>query len=289
MRILIAGCNGLLGQSLTFSAPKGSEIHGIGFEPDAAQNSQLASYIRVDITSSDDLRRVITNISPDRIINAAAITDVDLCERDPGLCAKVNRDAVGIMAGLGYPLVQVSTDYVFDGVAGPYTEGDAVAPLSVYGRTKWESEGLVLNANPENLVVRTLLLWGRIQGGKTSFPDFIRNQLGAGKRVRIVTDQIGNPTLAEDLALGIWALLGKQCHGLFHVAGADRVSRLEWAEQVAEHYGLDKSLMDTCLTSDLGQAAKRPLNSGLVCDKLRLATGFVPRGISAQLQTLDNT
>jgi dTDP-4-dehydrorhamnose reductase len=281
--VVIAGCNGLLGQSLILASSPEFEIHGVGSEPQAVLDSRLKSYTQVDITDHPAFAKAMTKVSPQQIINAAAITDVDLCERQPDLCAKVNRDAVKAMASLGIPLVQVSTDYVFDGLSGPYTETDPVSPLSVYGQTKWESEGHVLAAHPQNVVVRTLLLWGRIQGGKTSFPDFIRNQLGAGKRVRIVTDQIGNPTLAEDLALGIWALLQSQSRGLYHIAGADRVSRLEWTEVVADYYGLDKSLIDTCLTSDLGQLAKRPLNSGLVCDKLTRDTGFKPRGIRDQL------
>jgi dTDP-4-dehydrorhamnose reductase len=285
-RIVITGCNGLLGQSLILSAPTGFEIHGIGSEPTAILRNRIQSYSQGDITQTSALASVLGGIGPDCIINAAAITDVDLCEREPDLCARVNRDAVIAMAQLGYPLVQVSTDYVFDGVSGPYVESDPVAPLSVYGKTKWESEVAVLAANPKNLAVRTLLLWGRIQGGKTSFPDFIRNHLSAGKRVRIVTDQVGNPTLAEDLALGIWALVQNQSHGVYHIAGSDRVSRLEWTEMVADFYGLDKSLIDTCLTSDLGQLAKRPLNSGLVCDKLTEETGFRPRGIREQLMAL---
>jgi dTDP-4-dehydrorhamnose reductase len=285
-RIVITGCNGLLGQSLIQTVPAGVELHGIGNEPTAVLANRIQSYSQADITDGAALQEILRRLAPSRIINAAAITDVDFCERQPDLCAKVNRDAVIHMAKAGYPLVQVSTDYVFDGLAGPYSEADPVAPLSVYGQTKLESEVGVLAARPDNLVVRTLLLWGRIQGGKTSFPEFIRNQLSAGKRVRIVTDQFGNPTLAEDLALGIWALLRNQASGLYHIAGSERVSRLEWTEMVADFYHLDKSLIETCLTADLGQLAKRPLRSGLLCDKLVRDTGFKPRGIREQLLAL---
>jgi dTDP-4-dehydrorhamnose reductase len=286
MRVLIAGCNGLLGQSLTLTAPAGFKINGIGNEAEAARPAALATYHRIDITDAAAFAQAVTAIQPDCIINAAAITDVDLCEREPALCARVNRDAPIAMASLKIPMVQVSTDYVFDGIGGPYREEHAVNPLSVYGKTKWESEVGVLAAHPQNLVVRTMLLWGRMPGGKTSFPDFIRNSLTAGKRVRIVTDQIGNPTLAEDLALGIWALLQKQCRGVYHIAGAELMSRLQWAEAVARHYGLDTGLIDTCLTADLGQAAKRPLSSGLICDKLTQATGFRPRGVADQMKAM---
>lgn len=292
MRILIAGCNGLLGQSLTLSAPQGTQVFGLGNEATAVLGAQPGSqsggpqlyrYLQTDITEAAALAKAVAEIQPDALINAAAITDVDRCEREPELCAKVNRDAPIAMASLGIPLVQVSTDYVFDGRSGPYREGDAVNPLSVYGRTKLESEVGVLAANAQNLVVRTMLLWGRLPGGKTSFPDFIRQNLAAGKRVRIVTDQIGNPTLAEDLALAIWALLQKKAQGIYHVAGADCISRLQWAQAVAEYYQLDAGLIDTCLTADLGQAARRPLKSGLICDKLTQKTGFKPRGVLQQM------
>lgn len=286
-KILLVGCNGLLGQNLLRTRPAGPwEIHGSGMEPAAVLPQSLASYRRTDIGKRDELEAAMRAVDPDWIFNAAAITDVDLCEREPALAGLINRDAVGWMAAFGKPLVHVSTDYIFDGEAGPYAEDAPARPISVYGSTKLESEALVLGASPRSLVARTMTLWGQGQGMKTSFVDFVRNSLAAGKTIRIVTDQWGNPTLAEDLALALWKLVAGGRSGVYHVVGSERNSRFEWARAIAAHYGLDASLIQPCLTADLKQAARRPLNSGLRIDKLIRDTGFAPRDVAAQLAQL---
>lgn len=289
MNILIVGCNGLLGQSLIQSRPSGPEwkVFGAGLDDAPILPEGLAGYHSVDISQRPALEAVMRTVSPDWIFNAAAVTDVDLCERDPALASLINRDTVGWMAASGVPMAHVSSDYVFDGIAGPYREEDRTAPLSHYGSTKLESEALALSQSRRSLVVRTMLLWGKGKGGKTSFVDFVRGSLLAGKTIRIVTDQIGNPTLAEDLALSIWKLVQGGRSGLYHVAGSERNSRFEWAQAIAEHYSMDAGLIQPCLTSDLKQAARRPLESGLLCDKLERDTGFRPRGVAGQLARVD--
>ena len=192
------------------------------------------------------------------------------------------------MAATGVPMVQISTDYVFDGEAGPYREEDTPRPLSHYGTTKLESEVLVLAKSPRSLVLRTMTLWGTGRGGKPSFVEFVRNSLVAGKTIRIVTDQWGNPTLAEDLALAIWKLVLAGKSGTYHVVGSEWNSRFEWAQAIAAYYGLDLSLIQPCLTADLKQAARRPLKSGLRIDKLVQETGFRPRGVADQLKRVED-
>lgn len=287
-KVLLVGCNGLLGQNLIRTRPAaGWEIHGAGMEQEAVLADSLAGYRRADIGKREELEAAVRAVDPDWIFNAAAVTDVDLCEREPALAGLINRDTVGWMAAFGKPLAHVSTDYVFDGEAGPYAEDAPTRPLSVYGSTKLESEALALAGSPRSLVVRTMTLWGKGRGMKTSFVDFVRNSLAAGKTIRIVTDQYGNPTLAEDLALAIWKLAGAGRAGLYHVAGSEWNSRFEWARAIAYHYGLDASLIQPCLTADLKQAARRPLKSGLRIDRLIRDTGFSPRDVAGQLARVD--
>ena len=286
-RVLLIGCNGLLGQNLVRTAPPGWELQGTGMETMPAPQAGLAGYRRLDIGDRDPIEAAVRAVDPDWIFNAAAVTDVDLCEREPALAARINRDAVGWMAGTGKPLVHVSTDYVFDGEAGPYSEDAPARPLSVYGSTKLESEALVLSGSSRSLIVRTMTLWGKGRGMKTSFVDFVRNSLASGKAIRIVTDQCGNPTLAEDLALSIWKLVAGGRSGVYHAAGSEWNSRFDWARAIAAHYGLDASLIQPCLTADLKQAARRPLRSGLRIDKLIRDTGFSPRGVAGQLARVD--
>jgi len=274
MRIFIAGCDGLLGQNLLQTAAGlGHEIFGSSRHPVPVLPGLLAGHHVMDVADSSAWDVVRGGIAPDRIINAAAYTDVDGCERDPALCDRVNRDAVGYMAATGIPVVQISTDYVFDGVAGPYREEDPVHPLSHYGRAKLESEAIALESG-KGLVVRTSLVWGLEKGAKKSFTEFVRETLASGKPVRAVTDQIGNPTLARELAGAVWALIGQGRSGLYHASGSERLSRYDWAVQAGEFYGLDTSLVEPIDSSGLKMAAARPMNSGLICEKLARDTGF---------------
>lgn len=284
MKALIVGCNGLLGQSLIRTLPEGWTTAGAGMEPQPTLRDRLTGYDVLDITDRDRVAEAVDRAAPDVLLNCAAITDVDLCEREPALCDRVNRDAVGHLAATGIPLVHISTDYVFDGEAGPYAEDAPVAPLSHYGRAKLESETLALAGNPRSLVARTMTLWGRGKGMKTSFVEFVRTSLEQKKEIRIVTDQWGNPTFAEDLALALWALLAGGRSGIYHVAGSEWNSRFDWAQAIARFYGLDASLIMPCLTADLKQTARRPLKSGLRIDKLVRDTGFLPRDVEGQLR-----
>ena len=286
MKVLITGCNGLLSQNLlrTGAGRKDVEMSGMGGKPEPALPELLSQYHAVDLENREALLEALRKIAPDFIINTAAMTDVDGCERNPDLNNRINRDAVGWMAGTGIPLVQVSTDYVFDGVSGPYSEEDPVHPLSHYGRAKLESETLALRGSPRSLVVRTMLLWGLGKGDKKSFTDFVRESLAAGKTIRIATDQWGNPTLAYDLALAIWALIENKRSGIYHAAGEDWMSRFDWAVAAAVFYGLDASLIQKAVTADLKQDAARPLKSGLRCDKLLRDTWLKLRGLQAQLE-----
>lgn len=284
MKALIVGCNGLLGQTLLRTLPEGWRAAGAGMEDAAVLPARVEGYHKLDASDAAQVREAVRAAGPDLIFNAAAITDVDKCEREPALCDRVNRDAVGHLAATGLPVVHISTDYVFDGEAGPYAEDAPTRPLSHYGRAKLESEALALSGSPGSLVARTMTLWGRGKGMKTSFVDFVKDSLTAGKTIRIVTDQWGNPTLAEDLALALWKLVQGGRSGVYHVAGGDWNTRHDWAVAIAGFYGLDQSLIQTCLTADLKQAARRPLRSGLITDKLARDTGFRLRGVADQLR-----
>jgi dTDP-4-dehydrorhamnose reductase len=292
MRVLIVGCNGLLGQNLLRTAPSGHSLIGLARHSTAVLPERLGTYHARDIADPATWDFVRDTVKPDFIFNAAAYTDVDGCERDPDTARRVNRDAVRAMAQTGIPLVHLSTDYVFDGTAGPYSEEDDVEPLSAYGRIKLESEAEALMGSPKNLVVRTMWVWGNAKategGAKKSFTEFVRESLQSNKPIRIVSDQIGNPTLAEDLALAIWVLVGSGCSGIYHVSGSDRVSRLDWAKSVARFYGLDSAdhtaLITPVTTAELNLPAARPLQSGLRGDKLERDTGLVLGGLDAQLQ-----
>ena len=260
--ILVVGANGMLGRDVM--ALLGDRAHGV----DVAD---------IDITSLESVLSVIGNLKPVVVINCAAYTDVDGCESNVETAMAVNGEGVAHLAmacrDCGALLVQVSTDYIFDGGKGtPYVEDDAPCPLSVYGESKLAGE---MNAvfSPEHLIVRTQWLYGL--HGKNFVETMLR--LGAEKEeVTVVDDQIGSPTWTVDLAWAIIALIDKGCRGIYHAANAEYCSWNGFAKAIFEEAGLSVDVKPMT-TSELNRPARRPLYSTLECSKLIGATGFQPQ------------
>lgn len=220
---------------------------------------------------------------PSVVCIAAGFTHVDGCEDDPARAMRVNRDGPGALAKAarehGARTVYYSTEYVFDGVAGPYAEDDVAHAVSVYGESKLEGERAVGEADPDALILRTTVVYGPEQQGK-NFCYQLAQRLGAGERMRVPGDQVSTPTYNRDLAAATLALVARGERGVFHVAGPDCVDRATFARRVAARIGLDASLVDAVETAALGQRARRPLNAGLRTEKLR-AVGVTMRGVEA--------
>ena len=212
--------------------------------------------------------------APDAIFCVGGMTFVDGCEHAPDVCRRANATGPARLAefaaGRGIPFVFFSSDYVFGGTEeapGPYGEGDAPRPLSVYGASKLEGERAVLEAHPGALVVRTTIVYGPDAAGKNFLYTLLR-QLSVGKAVRVAADQVSTPTYNRDLAGAVHALVRAGVAGMVHVAGPELMDRLQFARQVAAHFGLDQRLLEGVSTASLGQVARRPLFSGLVTDRL---------------------
>ncbi len=184
--------------------------------------------------------------------------------------------------------MHLSTDYVFDGREGPYTEADEPNPLSVYGQTKWEAEKIVGRMLPHAVIARTMVLFGHGVGVRPNFVTWLVQALQSGQPVRIVNDQWGSPTWAGDLAGMLLALLDADASGVFHTAGPEWLHRHAFALKIADVFGLDVSLIQEIDSGALGQAANRPLRSGLCIDKLRAQTGYTPLSLDAALKILKN-
>lgn len=265
----MVGANGMLGCDLT--ALLGDRGHGV----DIAD---------IDITSPESVLKVIGALKPEVVINCAAYTDVDGCESNIETAMAVNGEGVAYLAmacrDLGALLVQVSTDYVFDGGKGtPYVEDDAPCPLSVYGESKLAGE---MNAAscPEYLIVRTQWLYGL--HGKNFVETMLR--LGAEKdELTVVDDQIGSPTWTVDLARAIIALIDSGCRGIYHAANSEYCSWNGFAQAIFEEAGLHVSVRPMT-TTELNRPARRPLYSTLECSKLTGDTGFRPQAWRNALQ-----
>jgi len=258
--ILVVGSKGMLGQEL------------MGLFGSAARGVDVGD---IDITELDSVQRVLLTLKPRVVVNAAAYTDVDGCETEKELALRVNGEGVAYLAmvskDIGAKLVQVSTDYVFDGGKNaPYLEDDPPAPLSIYGESKLAGE---MNArfNPDHLIVRTQWLYGH--AGK-NFVETMLRLAGERSELGVVDDQIGSPTWTFDLALAIKALIEKDGRGTYHATNSGFVSWNGFAREIFRLAGLAVTVNPTS-TRDLGRPAARPLYSTLDCGKLAQETGLV--------------
>lgn len=268
--ILITGADGFLGRVLV-TRQKGSGL--------LLASRSGAGHVPMDITCRDQVAEVLRAASPRCVIHAAAFTNVDNCERHPEQAQAVHVDGTRYLLEAceetNSRLLFLSTNYVFDGAAGPYDESDEPSPLNVYGRTKLEGERLVLASGGRHLVVRTAVLYGHAQGARPNFVTWAAGQLAAGNRIRVVTDESTNPTFVDELADFLLWLAGEDdgvaawAHGIVHFAGADILTRFEMVEAVCDAFSLQKSLVEPILSSALGARAVRPPRTGLRIDRAR--------------------
>ncbi|MBZ0264002.1 dTDP-4-dehydrorhamnose reductase [bacterium] len=273
-KVFIAGCNGLLGQKVAdLFAEDRFMVYGADIHPEnlAPMNSEQFTYFQIDLTDKKSSRQLLEKVAPHCIVNAAAMTNVDGCERDPQSCQRINIDLVSNLVQsaekLDAHLVHISTDYVFDGMNGPYTEEDTVNPLSVYGKSKLESEAIVLNSIILGTILRTVVLFGHGENLKKDFVAWVVGELKNQNQVRIVDDQIGNVTLVDDLANAVVQAVKLRQGGVYHVAGKDILDRYRFTQKIAAAYNLDPSLISPIKTKELNQDAPRPLDGGLIVDK----------------------
>ncbi len=286
-RILITGCNGLLGQNLIKSYWDYDNIFltDIHDEP-FADISDNMRYISADITDKRSLLSLMGEVKPEIIIHTAAMTDVDACEEYPDKAIEINvkgtENIVNAMPA-GCFIAYISTDYVFDGGDGPYSERNKPNPVSIYGVTKLKSEQIILSKSSKSLVIRTVVLYGTGKRLRSFFPDWLISKFEAGKQFNVVDDQISNVTLASNLADICKVLVDNRKTGIYHVSGEGVMSRYEFACMVADYFDYDRTLISTFKTSQLNQKAKRPLKSGFLLDKIKTVHGVKLLDVIEQL------
>lgn len=265
-RWIIAGNNGQLGRALTRALARP------GYDVVAAFDLP-----EVDIADPEAVADVFAGVggSADFVVNAAAFTQVDRCETEREMAHRANAIGPKVLAeacvAAGSRLAHVSTDYVFRGDASePYKEDDTPDPLSAYGATKLEGEGFVLAAAPDSLVVRTSWVFGEGRNfiGAIVGQGQARRDGSATGPLRVVDDQRGRPTYAEDLAGAIVGLLEQECRGLYHVANAGVASWWDVARVTLDLAGFSDIEIDRVRTADLDLPAPRPLWSVLDCGRL---------------------
>jgi dTDP-4-dehydrorhamnose reductase len=260
------------------------EVHAAYVTRPPAQ--KVNSAYLLDKTKRDQVLELVGRVKPDAVFDTGALHNVDYCEAHPQEAMAVNRDGTKNLADAcatsGSKFVFVSTDYVFDGGRGPYSEKDVPGPINVYGQSKLEGERAATEACSRCAVVRPSVVYswvppetaGTSSSGKPlNFGTWLVRQLKAGNRLNIVDDQLGSPTLADDLASAMLALASSSAVGIFHTAGSTVLSRYDFSVRMAKALRLDGSLITAVRSSQFKQAARRPANSGLVSEKLRAVVG----------------
>lgn len=291
-KIMITGASGLLGQALmrTFSGKYQVIATAKSELPDALTGK--VEFHQLDISNAARCKDLIQELDPDVIINAAAYTNVDGCEDHREICWRANVKGVENLAVAARKnmalLVQLSTDYIFDGEDGPYDEDDTPNPLGYYGKAKLASENAVRVVGIPYAIIRTNVIFGTGIDVKNNFFLWLYNSLKAGKNIRVVTDQYNNPVAADDLALGIRQLVDESKYGVFHMGGKEYLNRYEFAVQLAEVFGFSRELITPIETGELQQKAPRPMKGGLKIDKAANTFGYAPRPLKSVFNSLKN-
>jgi dTDP-4-dehydrorhamnose reductase len=270
-KVLITGANGLLGQKLCCDFSTDFQVTAIDLHPQSHVSLPDLSYRSLNLTDKENLFSLIRQHCPDVILNTAAYSDVDGCERWRIIARIMHVDAVENLVSISQEqrikLVQLSTDYVFDGENGPYSEDDPPHPVSYYGETKLEGEKIIQGGDIDFLIVRTNVLYGLGKNVKKNFLLWLLDKLSAGEKIKIVTDQFNNPTLAENLSLCILEMVERNLSGIYHIGGTEYLSRYDFALKVADKFNFDKSLISPVQTIHLAQPAQRPHRGGLKIEK----------------------
>lgn len=293
-RVLITGSNGLLGQKLV-EILSNSPVYSmllVSKQPTSVFHEEKLRYRQLDISRKQDVIHLVEEFEPHVIINAAAMTNVDKCEGEREAAWRANVSGVEHLVYaakfVGARIIQLSTDYVFDGKHGPYSERDRPNPLSYYGRTKLASENLLQTSGVPATIVRTMVLYGIGFGVKLNFALWLLKNLNDGKPLRVVDDQIANPTLADDVAYAILKVVELERTGIYHVAGPDLVSRYDFALALARTFNFNKKLITPVKTSAMKQPAPRPLKSGFITLKAQTDLDLKISGIDHGLIVLKN-
>lgn len=284
MKLLITGASGLLGTRLCqIALRKTQEVYSV-----YSQHKPLYGIpVELNILDLRAERQTLDKIKPEVVVHAAALTDLDRCELEKDLAWKTNVEATKNLARLceeyGAFLVYVSTDYVFDGEKGIYKETDSPAPINYYGLTKLKGEEAV-RAMDNCCIVRGSVIYGSIPAtGKTNFALWLLDKLEKKEEVKIVTDQWNSPTLNTNLAEMILEIVEKRITGTFHLAGATRLSRNEFAKNIVKTFNLDPRLLKPVSSKDMSWIARRPRDSSLNIEKAKRILDNKPLRISEAL------
>lgn len=292
-KILVTGSNGLLGQKLTDLMLADNSLSLIASSVGANRHPVKEGYIyeEYDIRDADRIDALIAKHHPDVIINTAAMTNVDTCEVQRELCDQLNVEAVSIMSKAceknAIHLIHLSTDFIFDGEDGPYSEEAQPNPLSYYGLSKLKAEEILKASSAKWTILRTIIVYGIVHDmSRSNIVLWAKGALEKGDPINVVYDQWRMPTLAEDLAICCVLAAKKGATGVYNASGKDLMSIIELVQRVAEFWKLDSSLVKPISAESLNQTAKRPKKTGFLLEKSKRDLGYEPRSFEEGMEIL---
>ena len=292
-KVLLTGSNGLLGQKLIelYLQDKTIDLIATARGENRYPVKKGYTYVSMDVTDVRNVKDTIAMHQPDTIIHTAAMTNVDTCETDQEGAEKLNVDAVEYLVDAANTVeahfIHLSTDFIFDGEDGPYTEEAEPEPLSYYGETKLAAENMVRNQCHKWSIARTILVYGIVHDmSRSNIVLWAKGALEKGQSINVVNDQVRSPTLAEDLARGCQLIEQKEAEGIFNISGKDQMSIVEIVERVADYFNLDKSIITQVSSKTLNQAAQRPPITGFDLTKSKEVLGYHPRSFEEGIAVL---
>lgn len=279
-KLAVIGASGLLGKNLVERLSLSYEVIG------TYNRNHFEGGSALDMLNADSFVSFLEQQKPKIIVQSAALTDLEECEKNPELAFALNEKPVQILAEWSRKnnakIVLISTDGVFDGNKGNYTEEKQANPVNAYGMSKLKGE-LALSQHPDSLIIRVAVLYNQDINSRKFVAWAIRN-LAAGKTITACADFIRCPTHTEDIAIALDALLKKDATGCYHTVGATAISMYEAAREIARIFGYDQSLAVPTLSTSLTSIVNRPKDCSLNCTKLAdegIRTRTFAEGLSA--------
>jgi dTDP-4-dehydrorhamnose reductase len=287
-RLLITGASGLLGLNLALMA------HALGYDVVGCANDSFMLHaqfpvLQVNLLDTDQIRGRILELNPSLIIHCAALASLEGSEADPELAKRLNAEVPGEIARVTFEhdikMIHISTDSVFDGKRGGYSETDTPSPLNVYAQTKLEGEYAVSSANKEAIIAR-VNFYGWSLGGKRSLVEFFFNNLSQNIKANGFKDVFFCPLYTRQLGLTLLEMASKSLAGLYHVLSSEALSKYDFGVKIARKFGFDDQLVNPILLSESGLTATRSHNMTLNVDKLQRDLGHTMPGQDECLDSL---
>ncbi len=282
LKFLVTGSAGLVGRQVVKDL---SETHEV-FSCYNKSKPEHENVVKMDLLNHEMISNIMSEKKPDIVIHLAAMTAVDLCETDQDSAFKINSQATEILAKecskINSFIVYVSTDYVFDGNVGMYNENNVTNPLGFYAKSKLIGEKSIQKFSSDWCIARTSSIFG-LHPTKKSFPTWVIENLQKQKQIDVLSDQFTSPTYVPNLSKMLIEISERHLDGMFHVAGATKISRYEMARMVSDKLNLDEKLLRDVSMNELKLEAPRPKDSSLNISKADTVLNEKPQKINQSL------